>query len=180
MTRERTLTKLELVPATVAGADDWVSARWQRSDGSKGSATARFRLRTAERWYIARLLVDLPTTALLQDVPLARIEAAANADEQIRAWIVKSLPPETIKRAQYEAARRPKLKRPKSRRELDDDFYKRVAVAYRAAVAHGLPPAKTLAHDSGAPPGTVNRWIAEARKKERGHLPPAQPGKVSA
>ena len=88
------------------------------------------------------------------------------------------MPEEIIKRAHREATRRPRLKRPKSRRELDDSFYERVGVAYTAAVAHGLPPAKTLAAESDTPPGTVNRWIAEARR--RGHLPPAQPGKVSA
>ena len=53
-----------------------------------------------------------------------------------------------------------------------------MAFAYREAVEAGLPPSKTLAEDADTPPGTVNRWIAQAR--ERGFLPPAERGKVSA
>jgi hypothetical protein len=36
----------------------------------------------------------------------------------------------------------------------------------------------TLAADSDTPPGTVDRWIAEARR--RGYLPLGEPGKMSA
>jgi hypothetical protein len=77
----------------------------------------------------------------------------------------------------YRKAPRPELERP-PRSQLDDDFYRRVALAYRRAIAAGLPPSKTLAEVSETPPGTVNRWIAEARK--RGHLPTAERGRVSA
>ena len=49
---------------------------------------------------------------------------------------------------------------------------------YRAAVAGGLPPLKTMAVESGIPQGTIARWVAEAR--EKGQLPEATPGKVSA
>ncbi len=177
MPRERTLTKLKLTPASVSGLPGRVHARWERSDGSKGSIVVYFRLKKAARWYIARLLIDEPTAALLRDVPLARIEAAANADPKIREWMEKSADEETITLARQAASQRPRLKRP-ARSGLDDDFYKRVAAAYRGAVAHGLPPAKTLAADSDTPPGTVNRWIAEAR--ERFHLPEGEPGKVTA
>jgi hypothetical protein len=69
------------------------------------------------------------------------------------------------------------LKRPKNRR-LDDDFYRQVAETYRAAVNHGLNPAKTLAEDSDTPQATVNRWIAKARQVEGG-LSETSPGKVS-
>ncbi len=113
--------------------------------------------------------MDLPTNALLRDVPLARIEAAANADERIRRWVADGV--------RAKAQPRQKLKRPASRR-LDEQFYGEVAVAYIDAVVYGLSPAKTLAEDSDTPQGTVNRWIAKAR--ELGHLPPAEPGKVSA
>lgn len=177
MTRERTLTKLELTPAYVSGRPGWVDARWERSDGSDGSACAQFRLKKAERWYIARLWIDVPTAALLRDVPLARIEAAANADPKIRKWIEDGAPEEVIERSRRAIAKRPRLERPALRR-LDDDFYKRVAAAYTGAVAHGLRPAKTLAAESDTPAGTVNRWIAEARSC--GYLPPGEPGKVTA
>ena len=117
----------------------------------------------AERWSIARLLIHAPTARKLQDVPLQRITNAINADAAIQEWIKQGTEPETVELMEHDAARRPRLKRPKSRRELDDGFYRRVADAYRGAVANGLPPAKTLAADSETPPGTVNRWIARAR-----------------
>ena len=177
MTRERTLTRLDLIPVSYSDrGDPWVQARWERSDGSGGRATARFRLKTAERWYIAELRVALPTAELLRDVPLARIEAAVNADPKIREWIEAGTPEDVIRRARRARAQRPRLERPSSRR-LDDGFYKRVAAAYTGAVAHGLRPAKTLAADSDTPAGTVNRWIAGARS--RGYLSPAEPGKVT-
>jgi hypothetical protein len=176
MTKERALTKLELVPAYVSGQPGWVDVRWQRADGSVGDAVAWFRLKKAERWYIARLLVSVPTAALLRDVPLARIEAAANADPRIRGWIEQAAPEEIVKSARRAAAKRPRLKRPKGRL-LDDAFYERVGAAYTGAVANGLHPAKTLAADSDTPQGTVNRWIATAR--EKGYLPEGEQGKVT-
>ena len=75
----------------------------------------------------------------------------------------------------YRDAPRPKLERP-PRSELDDDFFREVASAYRHATAAGLPPLKTIAEDSDLPRGTVARWIAAAR--ERGHLPKTTSGKV--
>jgi hypothetical protein len=176
--RERTITKLELIPATVSGQRGWVHARWERSDGSKGEAEAYLRPQTTTRWYIARMQVARPTTHLLQDVPLARIASAVNADPKIREWIELGTDKETVKRMRRAATRRVKLKEPTGRR-LDDAFYRRVADAYRSATAHGLPPAKTLAADSETPISTVNRWIAAARAPERGYLPRAEPGKVS-
>ncbi len=176
MTRERSLTKLELVHAHVGGVPGWVDARWERSDGSKGSAAAHFRHKKAEQLYIAQLLVTLPTGALLRDVPLARIEAAANADPRIRKWVENAAPADVVRVAHSAAAKRPRLERPKGRR-LDDGFYERVAAAYTAAVANGLHPAKTLAEDSDTPPGTVNRWIAEARNRR--FLPAAERGRVT-
>jgi hypothetical protein len=176
MARERTLTKLELIPAVVSGRNGWVQARWERSDGSKGRATAAFRRESADRWYISELLVTLPTSELLRDVPLERIKAAANADPEVREWVEKSAPPLDIDAQGRPIWRRYRLKRPAGRR-LDDAFYARVATAYLGAVAHGLPPAKTLAADSDTPPGTVNRWIAVAR--ERGMLGKTTAGKAS-
>lgn len=175
VTRERTLTRLELIPAVVSGREGWIQARWERSDGSKGYATAHFRPKSAERWYIAEILVPLPTGELLRNIPLARITDAVNADPEARAWVEKGAPVERDAEGKL-VGRRYRLKRPASRR-LDDSFYARVATAYLGAVAHGLPPAKTLAEDSDTPPGTVNRWIAKAR--EKGMLPEATAGKVS-
>lgn len=69
-----------------------------------------------------------------------------------------------------------KLERPEGRK-LHDAFYVNVARAYRDAVRSCKYPRKTLSADSGAADATVAGWIMEARK--RGHLPPAQHGKVS-
>jgi hypothetical protein len=178
MARARAITHLELTPVVVEGKAGWVEARWQRADRSEGRVIAHLRLRTAERWYIARLWIDRPTTALLRDVPLARIENAANADQEIRRWLEHGTPDEAVERMRRDHAARPRLKRPMNRR-LDDDFYRQVAEAYRAAVEHGLNPAKTLAEDSDTPQGTVNRWIAKARGVEGG-LGKTSPGKVTA
>ena len=175
MTRKRSITKLELRQAHVGGRPGWVAARWQRADGSRGEVVAWFRAAAAERWYIAELRVSLPTTALLRDVPLARIEAAVNAAPKILEWIETAAPAETVRLMKATAAKRPRLERPSGR--LDDAFYVRVAAAYAGAVAHGLQPAKTLADESDTPQGTVNRWIAEARR--RGHLAAAIPGRVT-
>jgi hypothetical protein len=176
MTRGRAITDLELNTAQLGDQLGWVAASWYRADGSDGEVFVQFRLATAERWYIARLLLDVPTTAKLRDVPLARIEAAVNADPKLRKWIEAAAPEEIMKKARHAAAQRPRLERP-ARHHLDDAFYERVAAAYRAAVANGLLPAKTLAADSDTPQGTVNRWIAESRR--RGYLAPAEAGKVT-
>ena len=176
MTRERTLTKLKLGTVTVDGAN-WVEAHWQRSDGSEGRAVASF-VHLRNRWRLRWLLVGLfPTSELLRDVPLAKFETAVNADPKIQEWIAAGTAEPKIQNLKRVAAKRRQLSRPE-RRKLDDGFFQLVADAYRGAAALGLPPAKTLAQESESPPGTVNRWIAEARR--RGHLPPAQPGKVSA
>jgi hypothetical protein len=180
MTRERSITKLDLIRATISGNPGRVAARWERADGTRGEVVAYLRHKTPERWYVAQLLVDEPTSALLRDVPLARIESAIESaiksDPEMRDWIASGESTETIDRARKAAAKRPRLKRPE-RRRLDDGFYKLVADAYRGAVTHGLNPVKTLAQDSDTPPGTVNRWIAKAR--ELHYLPAGRSGKVT-
>jgi hypothetical protein len=176
MPRERTLTQLELIPATVSGQHGWAAARWERSDGSSGRAFVQFRQRKPGRWYIAQLVIDTPTSALLRDVPLTRIESAANAaGSEIRQWIEDSAKLELQERRR-QMPERHRLKAPTSRR-LDDAFYREVATAYQQAAAWGLPPTKTLAEDSDTPPGTINRWIAEARKRR--YLPKTTRGKAS-
>jgi hypothetical protein len=111
----------------------------------------------------------LPTGELLRDIPLAKIEAAANASEPIRRAVAAGV------RAKHPP--RTKLERPPARK-LDEQFYGQVAAAYIDAVVYGLPPAKTLAEDSDTPLGTVNRWIARAR--ELGYLQQTTPGKARA
>jgi hypothetical protein len=179
MTRERAITKLVLQPVNVMGQKGWVEARWERADGSGWSIAVKCRSEKAGRWYVAHTFATAPTAERLRDVPVARIETAINATPRVHEWLKKGTLPEIEREERLAIAKRPRLERPASRR-LDDAFYARVADAYRGAVANGLPPSKTLAEDSGTPPGTINRWIAEARKPERGYLPPAERGKASA
>jgi hypothetical protein len=174
MAQARAITRLEVHPAEVAGQKQWVSAEWERADGSKGFAVAHVRWKTAERLKVCQLLIE---PAYLRDVPVARIEQACNANPKIREWIDRAFGKDLVTRRKIDIANRPRLKRPKSRR-LDDDFFRAVAEAYRAAVRTGLPPGPTLAADSGTPLSTVHRWIAGARKRK--HLPPAERGKATA
>ena len=179
MTKERALTRLTLTPATVMDREGWVEASWSRADGSTGRANAVFRRGKDQSWYLAFLLVAHPKAAELRDVPLTRIETAANADPAIREWMQRAITEDMFTRhvRRVLASKRPRLERPAARRPLPDQFFKEVAAAYRGAVADGLSPSKTLAEDANTPPGTVNRWIAEARR--RGYLPKGEPGKVT-
>src|SRR5215213_1082851 len=128
VTRERAIARLELVRATVSGQKGWVAASWRRADGSKGSVTVRFLLKDERRFFLAQLLVDAPTSGFLRDIPLARIEQAANVDPQIRHWIWDSFDLEVDAQGRP-IWKRHRLRRPSGRR-LDDAFYARVATAY--------------------------------------------------
>ena len=118
-----------------------MSARWGRADGTEGEATVQLRLEAAERFYIVRVIVDLPTTEKLRDVPLARIEAAVNGSPRIHGWIEKSVPEGIKRQRRQKIAERPRLERPAGR-QLDDSFYRTVAACYKGAKANGLPPWK--------------------------------------
>lgn len=143
-----------------------------RIEADWGSGTAYVRVTDEGDLRVTGIEIPDPTADKLRRVPLARIENALRRYELIlRAGVDITLegPPE----------KRFKLKRPAGKR-LGDDFYKDVARAYRDAVWRGLNPRKTIAADTGAADATVAAWIMEARKPERGYLPPAEPGKVSA
>ena len=136
---------------------------------------------------VAELRVTEPWVRRHRELPLSRVENAANADANTRFQIAKdSKKPAPRDLAEYFATKaqisggrvepRFRLERP-ARLRLDDDFYVAVARAYADAVAEGENPRKTLAADSGTPADTVARWIAEARR--RGHLSAGEPGKAS-
>ena len=115
--------------------------------------------------------------------PLRKIELAVNASEVVtetlREWLDERSPVnfDAVVQKKLSAVSREPLVRPRGRK-LDDEFYRRVSFAYRDAVRRGLNPAKTIAADTKTPMSTVNRWIAEARKPERGYLPQTTSGKV--
>lgn len=143
----------------------WYSARQER----RFKVGVRLR-HTKGGWRVDQIVIPEPTTTLLRELSLAKIEAAANA--QWAAYVqrlAERVTPDLMKTIRH------KLQRPASRR-FSDGFYDDVARAYRDAVAAGLNPRKTLAEDSGTPADTVARWISEARR--RGKLGAAEPGRA--
>ena len=61
-------------------------------------------------------------------------------------------------------------------RRISDDFLRELATMYRWLVEQGRPPAPEIAKQTGAPVGTVRRWIANARQRE--FLPPGRVGRA--
>jgi hypothetical protein len=176
---ERALTHLHLE----AGPAGWVTVYWRRGARSR-EQTARLRFQQLKKtgwWRPVELHTLTPTQEHLRDIPLRKIELAVNANsvvtEALVDWLDRKSPvdfPGSIETTLEKVPRTP-LRRPASRK-LDDDFYREVAFAYRDAVRRGLQPGKTIAADTKAPASTVNRWIGGAR--ERGFLPPTEPGRV--
>lgn len=164
----------------LVGKGGWTKVAWDGRD-----AYVRFTLNTDRKtWRIAEIRVLDPTSDALRSFPFSRIENGANAHSAVVLGLAvgrkAKAPPDVSKMFKgLEPAPhdRLRLRRPKGK-QLDVDFYKAVALAYKGALAEGCDPRQTLARDSGAAPDTVARWVSEARR--RGYLPPAQPGKVSA
>ena len=175
-------SRLELKP----GPGGWVEARW----APDASALIRFDFgdedpANPDDARLAELRLVDPTTERLRAVPLGRIEMSAKATTEVVVGlaVLRNEPvPEDLERwfAARPPARMPttreKLTKPR-RGGLDDAFYRRVANAYRVAVANGVNPRPTIARDAGASPDTVARWVSEARR--RGFLPKTTPGKVA-
>jgi hypothetical protein len=171
------------------GPGGWTKASWVRESGVERSAFARFAenrigSRTYGRpvWRLATIQVDRPTAETLADIPLLRLELAFNTLEisaELKDMLDEPVPADleqALKRT-YRNAPRKKLERPATRR-LDDDFYRQVALTYRAAAARGLNPVQTIADDAaGGVYSNAARWVAKAR--ELRFLPKAQRGKVT-
>jgi hypothetical protein len=160
---------------------------WTKATWPGGAGKVRFtRNRDRKTWRVAELRIDDPTDEALRGFSRVRLENAANAHGLVVMGLAmghKETPPANLE-DMFRGMKpvpldRLRLKRPKGKR-LDESFFKQVAIAYKGAVAEGLNPRQTLARDSGAAPDTVARWIGEARRPDRGYLPPAEPGKVSA
>jgi hypothetical protein len=169
------MDSLKITPA----AGGWVHAEW-----GAGSAWVRFgkdddnKLTRITEWHV----YDPSTTRIpfnrihnavtMRGASLVNLMLAIGINETPPASVLSGPPPTGMKLEQ-----RYKLMRPSSRR-LDDAFYADVAHAYQSAVAHGLHPRKAIVADTGAADATVASWVMEARR--RGHLPKAQPGRVTA
>lgn len=187
MTRSVTHLHIEIGPG------GWLKAYWRRgADEPENVIYCRFRPPKTKRqaWALVGLQASKHSqpqwlsSALLDDAPRHRIELAVQSSQVFRDGLLEGIDAEQPNDLDAEFGRRYKeaprvkiLKARPPRSQLDDAFYRKVALAYRRVVAEGLPPSKTLAEDAETPPGTVNRWIAESRK--RGFLPPAEPGRVT-
>jgi hypothetical protein len=61
-------------------------------------------------------------------------------------------------------------------RRISEEFLRSLAAMYLWLVSEGQPPAPEIAKQTGAPVGTVHRWIATARQRE--FLPPGRVGRA--
>jgi hypothetical protein len=132
----------------------------------------------------------------LRELPVARIEAAANNPKE--AWrinqAIKDGPPIDVSEPwsgsrlgsffrdprrvarRHRVLRQLRLRVPKGAKK-SDAFYSRVASAYSSEVSRGnRKPAVAIAEANGVPVTTVHRWIKEARR--RGVLAKGEQGKA--
>jgi hypothetical protein len=61
-------------------------------------------------------------------------------------------------------------------RRISEEFLRNLAAMYLWLVSSGQSPAPEIAKQTGAPVGTVHRWIANARQRE--FLPPGRVGRA--
>jgi hypothetical protein len=181
--------------------DGWVL--WHRGTGGTTDGIRVYAHLFAEeegaRGEIVRLVIEgrTLTTERLRSVPLARIETLANTNPDFRPH-TKGTEQHPISDAfdqverqanrvmldnAHRKAQEPQTPQPASRAPLTrpdgkdpDAFYERVAEAYREMVQTHRNVAVALAEEANVPPGTVHRWVLEARR--RGFLPPARQGRV--
>jgi hypothetical protein len=145
-----------------------------------------------DRAEIIQLAVSGPnlTTDKLRSIPLAHIETVANTDPEFRPHLAGT--PQNPMGEMFDVLRqdsnrhfltkahrkaqepRTPLSRPDG--SNPDGFYRQVAEAYRDVVQTTPKVAKVLAKEANVPPGTVHRWVLEARR--RGFLPPARQGRA--
>lgn len=94
----------------------------------------------------------------LRSIPLGRIERLLRSNDGTLTYTIRSdgssgwylrEPPQLTRRRADESA---------------EQFARRVAEVYRWHVTRTGKPAVAMAEDSGAPVGTVRRWIREARQ----------------
>lgn len=174
MARELTHLHVEAGPA------GWVKTYWRRGARSR-EQVGRVRFEPMKNGWWRQQDVFASVSALA-DIPLRQIELAVNANDVVtdalEQWLDEPSPVdfESAVEGTLERVPRKRFKRPRGRK-LGDDFYREIAFAYRDAVRRGLNPAKTIATDADTPLSTVNRWIGETR--ERGYLPPTEPGRVT-
>jgi hypothetical protein len=112
-------------------------------------------------------------SADINDYPNWVHDAAANVPTPPSAEMVAS----AFQDRRVAAACRPVDWQPRRSGESTDEFYRRVADAYRILGTGSGKPVSTLASVAGVNRSTASQWVHQARK--RGHLPPTTTGKVS-
>lgn len=137
------------------------------------------------------------TTDKLRSIPLGHIETLANTNPDFRPHVegteqhpigeafeqvVQQANRVMINEAHRKAneadreAREPRAPLTRPDGKDPDAFYQRVAEAYRDVAQTTPKVAKVLAEEAHVPPGTVHRWVLEARR--RGFLSTARQGRA--
>jgi hypothetical protein len=188
------------VPDTVSYLEDgWVL--WSRFIGGTTEGVTVYAHLYAEKEGARGEIFELAmrgrnlTTDKLRSIPLAHIETLANTHPDFRPHLagtpqhqISEAFEQVVQQANRvmikEAYRNAEPRKPLTRPDGNDPaaFYQQVARAYRDVVQTTPKVAKVLAEEASAatgtkvPPGTVHRWILEARR--RGFLPPARQGRA--
>lgn len=159
---------------------------WQDWPPPAGADALRLKWRRDEsgRWVVAELCLSASwvTSGMLRAISLPRLEAQRNEAQRneagaglvAAAWeiLAGDFPGYDVPAG----APRQRITRPdRANPEQQQQFYRRVAMAYRQ-YAQTRPPAPAIAEEAGVPVTTVHRWVREAR--HRGFLPPGRKGKV--
>jgi hypothetical protein len=169
------------------GPGGWLQVVFRPEDGSAERLYVRLWRDGDGHWHPQGTLYGGVTPEALPKIPLRRILLAVAASQSLRDKLAARLDdsaPEPGETNEFLSAfdgfvvpEPVKIKRPAGR-SLSDEFYARVAEAYRAALENGLGPRTTISESAGVSNEVAGRWVRQARK--RGFLPETEPGKVSA
>jgi hypothetical protein len=169
-------SEIHLIP----GPGGWVQARFGDTR-KRRRLWVRFEPTPEGPWKAAEWSVPDYPDAEMRQIPFHRIRKAVGADGRVLEELAARLsePAEEGFRHAFGEPVRGKpiqITRPKSRR-LDDEFYARVADAYRQAVGRGLNPRQAIAEAAGVSPDVAGRWIYQARRRDL--IPKTSAGRVT-
>lgn len=146
---------------------------------------------TTRRQMVRLMVIGEVTSDNIRAIPL-RLLSVANPDNY-PTWSSPEVdvqppedvpaPPQSGEVAEAWRARQPvRLPRvrigPRDKGESVEDFYRRVADAYRTLASDDGKPTTALANVAGVNKNTAARWVHEARR--RGYLEPTTRGKVKS
>lgn len=182
----------------------WPGPAWVSISSPEGGGTSMRIVRRGGRWVVDAVYVHGPevTASVLQNVPVGKFDLVMNlvtlifrGEETVIKYGGQEYPfliPDEgeepslgLLREQAEGAPRElaiagpaRSREPLTRPDGSDpeEFYARVADAYREFAPQVRYPAIKMAEEADVPVTTVHRWIREARR--RGKLPAGRKGKV--